>query len=107
MPRDLLLVEVDGPTMKVKDSPSRVNPGFAACVVEVVLPVLRESFGLKRNKKTMLVIPCTKQKELYLFLSLSSSAAMAGPRRSCLLCSQLASLMLSFLTYSSTPQKDF
>jgi hypothetical protein len=70
MPRDLLLVEVDGPTMKVKDSPSRVNPGFAACVVEVVLPVLRESFGLKRNKKAMLVIPCTKQKELYLFLSL-------------------------------------
>jgi hypothetical protein len=51
--------------MRAKDF-SRANTGFAAYVVEVVLPVLRESFRQKRNKKAMLVVSHAKQKELYL-----------------------------------------
>ncbi|KAI4750443.1 hypothetical protein E4T52_17353 [Aureobasidium sp. EXF-3400] len=62
----MLLVEVNSPTMRARDSPSRANPGFAAYVVEVVLPILRKHFGRRLKKKVMLVVPYAKQKELYL-----------------------------------------
>lgn len=66
--RRMLLVEVGSPTMRAVDSPSRANPGFAAYVVDVVLPILRRHFQRQLNKKVMLVVPYAKQKELYLRL---------------------------------------
>ncbi|KAI4852250.1 hypothetical protein E4T44_01608 [Aureobasidium sp. EXF-8845] len=61
----LLHVVVDSPTMKAKDSKSRANPGFAAYVVDIVLPKIREDFGKTTYKNVMLIVPYAKQKELY------------------------------------------
>lgn len=64
--RRMLLVELDSTTMRATDSPSRANPGFAAYVVDRVLPILRKHFGRGLSRKVMLVVPYAKQKELYL-----------------------------------------
>ncbi|CAD0098397.1 unnamed protein product [Aureobasidium mustum] len=60
--RRMLLVQVDSPTMKARDSPSRANPGFAAYVVDVVLPALqgvvwRLFYKLRRDGWSRLELP--------------------------------------------------
>jgi hypothetical protein len=61
----MLYVNVDSPTMKSKDSPSRANPGYAAYVVNTLFPILREEFGKTLRSKVKLIVPYAKQKELY------------------------------------------
>ncbi|THW83990.1 hypothetical protein D6D18_07949 [Aureobasidium pullulans] len=61
----LLHIVLDSPTMKAKDSPSRANPGFAAYVVGVIFPKVREEFGITTSENVMLVVPYAKHKELY------------------------------------------
>ena len=61
----LLHVVVDSPTMRAKDSTSRANPGFAAYVVDIVLPKVRKDFGDATRQNVMLIVPYAKQKELY------------------------------------------
>jgi hypothetical protein len=61
----LLQVVVHSPTMKARDSNSRANPGFAAYVVDVVLPEIRDEFGTTTRANVMLVVAYAKQKDLY------------------------------------------
>jgi hypothetical protein len=51
-------------------------PGFAAYIVEIVLPVLHESLGQKRSKKTILVVLYAKRKGTLSAFPPWSSAAM-------------------------------
>lgn len=63
--RMLQVVVRDSPPMKAKDSKSRANPGFAAYVVDVVLPKVRQEFGTSTRDNVLLITPYAKQKELY------------------------------------------
>jgi len=61
----ILHVVVNSPTMKAKDTKSRANPGFAAYVVDIVLPKVRGDFGTSTHENVILIVPYAKQKELY------------------------------------------